>query len=204
MTERMRSLIFDGSHYRITIPTEIIKEKQWKKGDQISIKDENGHLIISNITKRRYDNVVFSIGYEGKSLHTFTEILLKNRIEQVIDVREIPFSRKPGFSKKSLKNALKEVNISYNNLRELGTDKKSREIYKRTGKIGDLLKTYEKQLLKKEDYYEILKILIDYKVSAIMCFEDDYKKCHRQKLEDKLTDDGIRVKHLCNGKQRKF
>jgi uncharacterized protein (DUF488 family) len=200
----MRSLIFDGSHYRITIPAEIIKEKQWKKGDKLSIKEENGHLIISNTTNKKPKNVVFSIGYEGKSLISFIEILLKNKIEQVIDVRDIPLSRKPGFSKKPLKNALKEVDIGYNNLKELGTDKKSRDKYKKTGKIGNLLKTYERQLLKKEDYLELLKVLIDYKVSAIMCFEDDYKKCHRQKLEDKLTDVGVRVKHLCNGKQKKF
>jgi uncharacterized protein (DUF488 family) len=203
MTERMRSLIFDGLHYRITLPIEFIKEKGWKKGDKISIKDENGHLVVNNATRKKSSPIVFSIGYEGKSLLLFIETLLKNNINQVIDIRENPISRKPGFSKRTLKKALKEVGISYKNIRELGTDKRSRDKYKKTGKIEDLLRIYEKRLIKKEDYYDILKALINFRLSAIMCFEDDYRKCHRQKVEDKLIDDGIRVKHICNGKQRR-
>ncbi len=203
MTERRRSLIFDGTHYRINLPKDFIKEKGWKKGDEISIIDENGHLLIKNATKKKTSPIVFSIGYEGKSLMSFIEILLENNIAQLIDIRENPISRKPGFSKKALRKALSEAGISYKNIKDLGTDKLSRDRYKETGNIKELLKIYEKQLVKKEDYYEILKTLVNFRPSAIMCFEDDHKKCHRQSIEYKLVNDGFRVEHLCNGKQKR-
>ena len=39
---------------------------------------------------------IFSIGYEGKSLDAFIALLKAAGIERLIDVRDAPFSRKPG------------------------------------------------------------------------------------------------------------
>ena len=204
MTERKISLLYDGIHFRVTLPIEFIKEKGWKKGDKLLIKSEDGYFIINKLIKKKSLPTVFSIGYEGKSLKTFIEILQENSIKQLIDIRELPLSRKRGFSKNSLKNALREAGIIYNNIKELGTDKKSREKYKETGDLVKLLGTYHKRFNENKESYELLKALIYYKSSAIMCFEDNYQKCHRQFIEEKLKQEGIRVKHLCNGKQKKF
>lgn len=42
---------------------------------------------------------LLTIGYEGRKIDEFIERLKEFNISRLIDVREIPFSRKPGFSK---------------------------------------------------------------------------------------------------------
>jgi len=43
-------------------------------------------------------NQLFTTGYEGLDLQAFVRCLEDNGIQCVLDVRENPFSRKPGFS----------------------------------------------------------------------------------------------------------
>ena len=45
---------------------------------------------------------VFTIGYEGLDIGAFMSLLAEHGIETVVDIRELPLSRKPGFSKKAL------------------------------------------------------------------------------------------------------
>jgi len=54
---------------------------------------------------------IFTIGYEGKSLDQFVAELRRNRISRVIDVRELPLSRRKGFSKTPLTAALAAAGI---------------------------------------------------------------------------------------------
>jgi uncharacterized protein (DUF488 family) len=49
---------------------------------------------------------ICTIGYEGLDIDAFMSLLAENDIETVVDVREMPLSRKPGFSKKALEAAL--------------------------------------------------------------------------------------------------
>lgn len=41
---------------------------------------------------------IFTIGYEGATQDQFIATLRQAGVEQVIDVRAVPMSRKPGFS----------------------------------------------------------------------------------------------------------
>lgn len=203
MYERKISLLNDGIHFRVTIPNDFIEEQGWKKGDILSIINNTKEITIKKVDKKPR-NVLYSIGYEGKSQLDFIKLLKKNNIEQLIDIREIPQSRKPGFSKRSLENSLKKHNIIYTNFKELGTDKRSRDEYKRTGDIKKLLVKFDKKISENVALLEVIKAMIFYKTTAIMCYEDDYKECHRQKIESLLEKDGIRVVHLCNGKEKKY
>ena len=58
--------------------------------------------------------------YQGKSVADFLGSLHKAWIELVIDVRELPLSRRRGFSKTPLSLALQEANIGYTHLRQAG------------------------------------------------------------------------------------
>ena len=49
-----------------------------------------------------------TIGYEGLSLEEFFGLLREGRVERIVDVRQMPLSRKKGFSK----NVLRERNLS--------------------------------------------------------------------------------------------
>ena len=52
---------------------------------------------------------IFTIGYEGATQAELIAALEKAGVEQVIDVRAVPNSRKPGFSKNVLAAGLREV-----------------------------------------------------------------------------------------------
>ncbi len=66
---------------------------------------------------------LFTMGYEGTTIDTFIGNLQAKRIDCVLDIRALPLSRKPGFSKKKLAERLCLVGIRYIHLAELGTPK---------------------------------------------------------------------------------
>ena len=100
---------------------------------------------------------VFSIGYEGRSLGAFIDILKQNGVRRLIDVRDAPFSRKPGFSKKPLEEALKAANIEYIGIPELGTDKASRDRYNTAADMPALLQEFRLKLEKNKAHYKRLR-----------------------------------------------
>jgi len=74
---------------------------------------------------------LFTTGYQGHTIETFLDLLLAHGIAHVIDVRQLPFSRKPDFSKKRLTAHLAAVGIAYTHLVELGTPKPLRDEVRR-------------------------------------------------------------------------
>ena len=64
--------------------------------------------------------VLATIGYEGAALADFIATLKAARVSLVLDIREAPISRRPGFSKRVLGAALEETGIAYLHLRGLG------------------------------------------------------------------------------------
>src|SRR3954471_22699032 len=63
---------------------------------------------------------LFTIGYEGRALDELLAILRANKIDRLIDVRDLPLSRRRGFSKTPLGNAARDAGIEYVHLREAG------------------------------------------------------------------------------------
>jgi uncharacterized protein (DUF488 family) len=56
---------------------------------------------------------VFTIGYEGLDIDTFVSMLAEYNIETVVDIRELPLSRKRGFSKTALTGVLNLSGLEY-------------------------------------------------------------------------------------------
>jgi uncharacterized protein (DUF488 family) len=56
---------------------------------------------------------LFTFGYEGLSIADFIARLTSSGVREVFDVRDLPLSRKRGFSKKSFAAALEAAGISY-------------------------------------------------------------------------------------------
>ena len=76
---------------------------------------------------------IFTIGYEGTTVPELIAALKSRGVSQVIDVRALPLSRRPGFSKSPLKAALEEAGIAYVHLKALGTPA---EAYKAAAVLG--------------------------------------------------------------------
>src|SRR6478735_3353740 len=88
---------------------------------------------------------LFTIGYEGSTQAEFISALKKAGVERIIDVRAVPLSRKPGFSKNILKAGLAESGIDYVHLKPLEAPPKERE-GSRKGRHADLKRIYAAQL----------------------------------------------------------
>ena len=133
---------------------------------------------------------LFTIGYEGATMDEFLGALRGAGVERVIDVRALPLSRRPGFSKTPLRNALAEVGIDYVHLRALGTPAEGRTAA-RAGRKDDLERIYVGQLELPEAMVaaEEMKQLAAEKPSALLCFERDPVCCHRTLLWQWVTAD---------------
>ena len=126
---------------------------------------------------------LFTIGYESTTMGEFLDALKSAGVERVIDVRAVPNSRRPGFSKTPLRNALAEQGIDYVHLRALGTPAAGREAA-RKGRHDDLKRIYAGQLELPEAIAEGAQMLelAREKPSALLCYERDPAGCHRTLL----------------------
>ncbi|HUP67286.1 MAG TPA: DUF488 domain-containing protein [Sphingomicrobium sp.] len=126
---------------------------------------------------------IFTIGYEGATMDEFLSALKKAGVERVIDVRALPLSRRPGFSKTPLKAALGEGGIEYVHLRALGTPADGRSAA-RAGRHADLERIYAGQLELPEAMAQSGQMieLAGEKPSALLCFEREPGHCHRTLL----------------------
>ena len=133
---------------------------------------------------------IFTIGYEGATMGEFLAALQNAGVEQVIDVRAVPNSRRPGFSKTPLRNALAEAGIDYVHLRALGTPAAGREAA-RAGRKAELEAIYACQLETPEAMAEgaMMLELSAEKPSALLCYERDPACCHRTLLWQSLAPD---------------
>ena len=126
---------------------------------------------------------IFTIGYEGATQAELIACLQEAGVERVIDIRAVPLSRKPGFSKNVLAAALREAGIDYVHLKALGTPPAGREAA-RKGRHDVLERVYAEQLETPEaaaDAARLLDLAAE-KPSALLCFERDPLQCHRTLL----------------------
>lgn len=126
---------------------------------------------------------VFTIGYEGATMDAFLAALAEAGVARVIDVRALPLSRRPGFSKTSLAASLAAAGIDYSHLKALGTPKRGRDAAKK-GDIATLEAVYADQLELPEAQAQVARMLAlaGEKPSALLCFERDPRHCHRTLL----------------------
>lgn len=126
---------------------------------------------------------IFTIGYEGTTVGEFLAALRDAKVERVIDVRAVPNSRRPGFSKNILRNELSEAGIEYVHLRALGTPADGRAAA-RAGRTDDLRRIYAGQLELPEAIAESAQMLAlaKEKRSALLCYEREPAGCHRTLL----------------------
>ena len=139
---------------------------------------------------------IFTIGYEATTMAEFLASLQSAGVERVIDVRALPLSRRPGFSKSPLKAALNEAGIDYVHLKALGTPSDGRSAA-RAGRQEDLQRIYAGQLELPEAIAqaEQMRELAEERPSALLCYERDPAGCHRSLLLAAVAPDA-RVTHL--------
>ena len=128
---------------------------------------------------------IFTIGYEGATQAELVAVLKDAGVELVIDVRAVPNSRRPGFSKHILAAGLAEAGIDYVHLKALGTPADGRAAA-RAGQQALLERIYAAQLETPEAGLEAARMiaLAQETPSALLCYERDPAECHRTLLRE--------------------
>jgi len=131
---------------------------------------------------------LFLTGYERETIAEFLDKLIKNNVDVVIDVRELPLSRKFGFSKNILKDKLAKKNIKYYHFSELGSPSIIRhDLREGRSDYLDFFKKYRSHLIKQKEFSKkTIEVINSHKISTLLCFEKETDLCHRTILAGEL------------------
>jgi len=138
---------------------------------------------------KRKNPALFMIGYEGADLARFIKVLQDYDIELIVDVRFTPISRKKGFSKTALAQALARQGILYVHIRELGCPKQIRMRYQRTGDFSSYVHAYRNRVLDSAaSGVADLASRAERSRVCLLCFEKDHDSCHRSVVAEKVRE----------------
>jgi uncharacterized protein (DUF488 family) len=129
---------------------------------------------------------LFTIGYEGANLDDFVATLLGEKIDVLLDVREMPISRRRGYSKTALGQTVQIHGIGYRHERQLGSPKAIRHRLHEDGDFDRFFRDFWRHLDKQGALLETLARDIKGNV-VLMCYEKDYTECHRRSVADALA-----------------
>jgi len=130
---------------------------------------------------------LYTIGYEGAALNDFVRTLKEAKIDILLDVRELPMSRRKGFSKTALGGALTETGISYRHEKKLGSPKTIRHQLREDGNYSRFFHDFDQHLGEQSGLLETLAEELKGNV-ALMCYEKDHKECHRRSVANALAE----------------
>ncbi|MGX7829813.1 DUF488 domain-containing protein [Actinokineospora sp. 24-640] len=129
------------------------------------------------------------VGYEGRNLEGFVADLVAAGVGVLADVRHMPLSRKRGFSKTALSTALEDAGIGYVHLRALGNPKANRAGFGGNPAELDRARANYRSLLAEPMAKDAVAELVELArggLVAVMCFEADERRCHRDVVLQEL------------------
>jgi uncharacterized protein (DUF488 family) len=143
-------------------------------------------------------HTLFTIGYEKNEPPAFLKLLKKHRVEMVVDVRDLPLSRKKGFSKNHLEAFLKESGIEYHHAKALGAPKELRHQLIATGMWHDYVKGFNLVLAQRGAEIDELIARSQEKRICLLCFERDPAVCHRSLIAKEVEKrcEKIQIEHI--------
>lgn len=209
LKEEDKVIILDARHQFGNLSTNALIKLTYQKHPYYAINSTivkevlNAQELKKVKTQKRTSNetVMFTIGYEGVSLETYINKLIKNDVKLLCDVRKNSFSMKYGFSKSQLSNACNGVGIKFVHIPELGIQSEKRKALNSQSDYDVLFEEYNKTVLKNivDKQKEILQLLRSEKRIALTCFEKNINQCHRKHLAysiESLGEFSFPVKHI--------
>ena len=141
---------------------------------------------------------LYSIGYEKALLTDVLATLTGAGVATLIDVRDRPISRRPGFSKRQLAAAIEDAGMRYVHLAALGTPPE--------GRLANRLQDWEQFWRIVEEKLACPEADLDLQRAAeiawsapscLLCYEADWRCCHRRRVGEILADrHGFKLHHL--------
>lgn len=142
---------------------------------------------------------LYTVGYQGQTVDAVVSYLKTTGVELLIDVRQVPRSRKPGFSKHVFARHLATVCIDYTHIVELGTPPHLREEVRHSKDYAGFLASYRAHLRSEEPALHAALPLIYARSSCLLCFEQRPEECHRSVVAEELArvaEGGLEIVHL--------
>lgn len=140
---------------------------------------------------------LYTFGYEGLDIDAFILRLRSNGVEAIVDVRELPLSRKKGFSKTALAECLKQAGIAYLHMPALGCPKPIRNRYREDGNWQTYTRDFLAYLETQESTVRQLAGFAQASTACLICFEADFNLCHRSYVAREVAHvGGLQVLHI--------
>jgi uncharacterized protein (DUF488 family) len=143
---------------------------------------------------------LYTIGYEKALLKDVLGALTGTGVATLLDVRDRPISRRPGFSKRQLAAAIEDAGMRYVHLAALGTPPEGR-LANRRKEWERFWGIVEEKLARPEAELDLLQAaeIAEAAPSCLLCYEADWRVCHRRRIAEILAERrGFGIRHLGN------
>ena len=142
---------------------------------------------------------LYTIGYEGNSQESLLRTLLYHDVQTLLDIRELPQSRKPGLSKTALGQAAVAYGMQYAHIRALGTPRDIRYRRKIDHDQEAFREGFLEHLATQDDAMRDLVTRVQQERCCLMCYEADPSECHRWFVAERaveLSGGALSIAHL--------
>ena len=156
---------------------------------------------IDQVRPRLRSTALLTIGYQGRSLETYLNILIRAGVTVLCDVRRNANSRVYGFSKSTLTTACSGVSIRYIHMPSLGISSERRRGLKSESDYLRLFAEYDSVDLPQRpaELAEIQGWIRSGEAVALTCFERDSTDCHRGRVAaaiERMAKSDLATEHL--------
>ena len=144
-------------------------------------------------------NIIYTIGHSTHSQDEFLAMLASFEIKMLVDIRRFPGSNKyPWFNKEHIEAAVKKNGINYMHLEELGGRRKVQPHSKNNKWQNNAFRGYA-DYMETQDFKKAaarLEAIALQQITAYMCAEAVWWRCHRSMVSDYLKAKGWTVLHI--------
>ncbi len=142
---------------------------------------------------------LYTIGHSTRTIEDFLDLLTAYDIQDLVDVRTIPQSRRhPQFGRDLLPTTLEHAGITYTHLKQLGGLRHPTKDSINTGWRNLSFRGYADYMATDafQEGLQALTAIAEKNTTAIMCAEAVPWRCHRSLIADALTEQGWHVVHI--------
>jgi uncharacterized protein (DUF488 family) len=151
------------------------------------------------MASRRERPLLYTVGHSTRPVDDFVKLLHAHGVTELVDVRSIPRSRhNPQYEQGALRRSLKAAGIQYARIAQLGGRRRANKDSANTGWINSSFRGYADHMDTAAfgDGLQKLERIVRERVTAIMCAEGFFARCHRSLIADALVVAGWRVRHI--------
>lgn len=147
---------------------------------------------------------VYTIGYQNTQVDGLLNYLMSLGIKVIVDVRRNAFSRRYGYSGRTLSRICGKVDFEYHHVPDLGIPPVWRRDLPCPSDYKDLFRRYRREIMPHvESQVREVSLVTTVKPTVLLCYEADPRCCHRSILAASVAKNtGLPVVNLRCGIER--